>query len=61
MPWANRLYQKHGQLTRCIHYLAKGNPAEVERIRRECTPPQVATAYAFAMTETEGWGYYFPE
>lgn len=55
----NRLYKAQGETARIIHLVADFDPIRAGEIRRTCTHLEVATAYAFKMSETEGFGYTF--
>lgn len=58
--WVAALYRDRGEDERIIQVVAGNDPMRVRRIKGECNIEEVAVAYAFRMSETEGYGFSFP-
>lgn len=57
--WVYGLYQTCGEEERIVQVVAENNPLWVKQIKHGCNIEEIATAYAYRMSETEGMGFGF--
>lgn len=57
--WVHGLYKQRGEVERIIQVVAEHDPLRVRQIKRACNIEEIAIAYAYKMSETEGYGFGF--